>query len=160
MPFTPFHFGPGALVSAAARKYVSFLAFCAVNVLIDVESLYNMLTRQPRIHTFLHTYVGATVAIRLSTHGSTHAGELELLHDGCPVACVGDAAFAYVNGFSSHVNVGFYHGASLDDPAGLLEGNGKRMRHIKLRADIEPDVPALRNLIEDAHADMRKRLAM
>ncbi len=65
MPITPFHFGPGALVTVVSRGYVSFLSFCAVNVLIDVESLYNMLTRAPRIHTFLHTYVGATLAAAL-----------------------------------------------------------------------------------------------
>ena len=60
MPVTPFHFGPGALVSVASPKYVSFVAFCAVNVLIDVESLRNMLTHQARIHTFFHTYLGAS----------------------------------------------------------------------------------------------------
>src|ERR1700733_3759948 len=54
----------------------------------------------------------------------------ELLHDGHPTACAGDAAFGYVNTFSAHVNVGFFHGATLDDPAGLLEGSGKRMRHV------------------------------
>ena len=62
MPVTPFHFGPGALVSVASPRYVSFLAFCAVNVLIDVESLRNMVTHQPRIHTFFHTYLGASIA--------------------------------------------------------------------------------------------------
>jgi len=41
---------------------VSFLSFCAANVLIDIESLYNMVTRQPRVHTLLHTYVGSTLA--------------------------------------------------------------------------------------------------
>ncbi|MEI9965905.1 MAG: DUF1801 domain-containing protein [Caulobacteraceae bacterium] len=53
------------------------------------------------------------------------------MHDGHPTACVGDAAFAYVDAFRAHVNVGFFHGAALDDPAGLLEGTGKRMRHVK-----------------------------
>ena len=62
MPVTPFHFGPGALVSVALPRHVSFIAFCAVNVLIDVESLRNMITQQPRIHTFFHTYLGATIA--------------------------------------------------------------------------------------------------
>jgi hypothetical protein len=82
----------------------------------------------------------------------------ELLHDGCPVACVEDAAFAYVNVFKSHVNIGFCLGADLDDPAGLLEGAGQRMRHVKLRPGHEPDLMALRRLIEDAHADMKRRL--
>jgi hypothetical protein len=56
----------------------------------------------------------------------------ELLHDGCPVACLGDAPFGYVNVFTSHVNVGFFHGAALPDPARLLQGAGKFMRHVKL----------------------------
>jgi membrane-bound metal-dependent hydrolase YbcI (DUF457 family) len=62
MPFTPFHFGPGALIHSAAPKHISFLAFCAANVLVDVEPLYFMLTHQWPIHRFFHTYVGATVA--------------------------------------------------------------------------------------------------
>lgn len=62
MPITPFHFGPGGLLTVATRGRVGFIAFCATNALIDVESLYNMLTHQPRIHTFLHTYMGSTLA--------------------------------------------------------------------------------------------------
>jgi len=58
----------------------------------------------------------------------------ELLHDGCPVACLGDAPFAYVNVFTSHVNVGFFHGAALPDPARLLQGRGKFMRHVRLES--------------------------
>ena len=60
-------------------------------------------------------------------------GVRELLHDGCPVVCVQDAPFAYVNAFTAHVNVGFFHGAALDDPAGLLKGRGRRMRHVTLQ---------------------------
>jgi membrane-bound metal-dependent hydrolase YbcI (DUF457 family) len=62
VPITPFHFGPGVLVSVASRSRASFLAFAATNVLIDAESLYNMVTAQPRIHTFFHTYLGSTLA--------------------------------------------------------------------------------------------------
>jgi len=82
----------------------------------------------------------------------------ELMHDGCPVACVEDAAFAYVNTFKTHVNVGFFRGALLADPAGLLEGSGKRMRHVKLTPDREPDVAALGALITAAYADIKARL--
>src|ERR1051326_2914513 len=71
----------------------------------------------------------------------------ELLHDGCPVACLGDAPFAYVNVFSSHVNVGFFRGASLPDPARLLQGTGKSMRHVKLRPGVSANARALYNLI-------------
>ena len=82
----------------------------------------------------------------------------ELLHDGCPVACVADAPFAYVNAFKAHANVGFFHGAALSDPAGLLEGAGRRMRHVKLRPGRELDEDALRCLIVEAYRDIRHRL--
>ncbi|MFG6414429.1 hypothetical protein ACG02S_11030 [Roseateles sp. DC23W] len=61
MPITPFHFGPGAAVYAVAPQQVSFLAFCAANVLIDVESLYNLVRGNAQVHAFFHTYVGATL---------------------------------------------------------------------------------------------------
>jgi hypothetical protein len=83
----------------------------------------------------------------------------ELMHDGCPVACVEDAAFGYVNAFKSHVNVGFFHGARLEDPAQLLEGSGKRMRHVRLEPDREPNATALGDLIDAAYADIKARLA-
>jgi hypothetical protein len=82
----------------------------------------------------------------------------ELLHDGHPTACVGDAAFGYVNAFNVHVNVGFFHGAMLDDPAGLLEGAGKRMRHVKLRWAQQVNADALSELIAAAYRDIRLRL--
>jgi hypothetical protein len=82
----------------------------------------------------------------------------ELLHDGHPTACVADAAFAYVNAFEAHVNVGFFRGAELPDPAGLLEGTGKYMRHVKLRPDGDVDASSLIRLIESAYADMKRRL--
>jgi len=83
----------------------------------------------------------------------------ELMHDGCPVACVGEYAFAYVNAFTSHVNVGFFQGAELDDPDDLLEGSGKHMRHVKLWPDKARDTAAVDRLIEEAYADMKRRLA-
>jgi hypothetical protein len=83
----------------------------------------------------------------------------ELLHDGCPVACVENAPFAYVNTFTSHVNVGFFHGAELRDPQGLLEGSGKRMRHVKLSPGSQPNAVALSRLIDAAYVDIGERLA-
>jgi hypothetical protein len=82
----------------------------------------------------------------------------ELMHDGCPVACVQDAPFGYVNAFRAHVNVGFFNGAGLQDPAGLLEGSGKRMRHVKLKPDSEVDSVALSGLVADAYQDIKARL--
>lgn len=82
----------------------------------------------------------------------------ELIHDGQPTACVGEAAFAYVDVFSAHVNVGFFGGAELADPAGLLEGTGKFMRHVKLKLGALPDAEALIALIGAAYADMKARI--
>ena len=83
----------------------------------------------------------------------------ELMHDGCPTACVDDAAFGYVNAFKDHVNVGFFFGALLKDPARLLEGTGKRGRHVKLRPGHEIDSRALAALVDAAYIDIRARLA-
>lgn len=68
MPITPFHFGPAAAIHSFAPKHVSFLAFCAANVLIDIEPLYYMLTAQYPLHRFFHTYIGASIIV-LATGG-------------------------------------------------------------------------------------------
>lgn len=82
----------------------------------------------------------------------------EVLHDGNPVACLGDAPFGYVNAFTSHVNVGFFHGASLPDPARLLQGAGRSMRHVKLRPREPVNAAALSKLIESAYSDIKSRV--
>lgn len=84
----------------------------------------------------------------------------ECLHDHMPIACVGEAAFAYVNAFTGHAAIGFFHGASLRDPDHLLEGTGKRMRHVKLRPGAEVNERALTGLIRSAYDDVRRRLAI
>jgi hypothetical protein len=83
----------------------------------------------------------------------------ELLHDGHPTACVRDAAFAYVDAFKAHVNVGFFRGAEIPDPDRLLEGTGKFMRHVKLRPEAEVDATALVKLIQTAYTDMKTHLS-
>lgn len=82
----------------------------------------------------------------------------ELFHDGCPIACVEDAPFGYVGAFKAHANVGFYHGADLADPAHLLEGTGKHMRHVKLKPGKALNDKALNVLITAAYRDIKKRL--
>lgn len=85
-----------------------------------------------------------------------------LLHDGHPTACVSEAAFGYVNAFTSHVNVGFFQGAVLADPAGLLQGSGKFMRHVKLRPEEPLDATAeaaLKAMIRAAYDGIRESLA-
>ncbi len=82
----------------------------------------------------------------------------ELIHDGHPTACAGGAAFAYVDAFSAHANIGFFCGAFLPDPSRLLAGTGKRMRHVKLRFGVADPGEALIKLIEVAYLDMQQRL--
>jgi hypothetical protein len=82
----------------------------------------------------------------------------ELFHDGCPVVLLRDAPFAYVNAFTSHVNVGFYHGNALPDPHHLLQGSGKHMRHVKLKPGAPASPAPLEALIEAAFRDIKTRV--
>ena len=117
--------------------------------------------QDPAIRAWMNEHPGALGAIAqhwFEVIGACGTDVRELLHDGCPTACIADAAFAYVNAFSAHVNVGFFRGAELEDPAGLLEGTGKSMRHVKLRPDRDINAKALSCLIDAAYRDMKRRL--
>lgn len=83
----------------------------------------------------------------------------EIIHDGCPVACIRSAAFVYVNVFARHVNIGFFSGAMLNDPKQLLEGTGKHMRHVKIEPGSSIDSAALKQLIQQAYSDVKTELA-
>ena len=117
--------------------------------------------RDPAIEAWLHGHAGELggIAQRWFEVMRACGGDVrELLHDGHPTACVGDAAFGYVNAFKAHVNVGFFHGAEISDPDGLLEGTGKFMRHVKLMPEREVNAKALVKLIGTAYTDMKIRL--
>ena len=117
--------------------------------------------RDPAIEAWMHEHSDelGTIAERWFEVMRGCGGDVrELLHDGHPTACVGDAAFAYVNAFKAHVNVGFFRGAEIPDPEGLLEGTGKFMRHVKLGPERDVDDEPLRKLIETAYTDMKRRL--
>ena len=117
--------------------------------------------RDPAISVWMHEHSGELGAIAQRWFEVMRAcGDdvRELLHDGHPTACVADAAFGYVDAFKTHVNVGFFRGAEIADPAGLLEGTGKFMRHVKLRPDRDVNATALMTLIETAYFDMQGRM--
>jgi hypothetical protein len=117
--------------------------------------------RDPAIEAWVHAHSDelGRIALRwLEVMRNCGDDVRELLHDGHPTACVGDAAFAYVNAFTAHVNVGFFRGAELADPDGLLEGTGKFMRHVKLSPERQVDARALATLIGSAYGDMKARL--
>ena len=119
--------------------------------------------RHPAIEAWMETHLDALGAIArhwFEVMRACGADVREVLHDGHPTACVDDAAFAYVNAFTAHVNVGFFRGAQIDDPNGLLEGSGKFMRHAKLRPGRDVDAGALSRLITTAYADMKRRVEM
>lgn len=127
----------------------------------ELLRLNNTLRRDPRIEDWFFTFVDPlrlTVRPWFERMRDCGPDVREVFHDGCPVVCVGDAPFAYVNAFKAHANVGFFYGASLADPARLLEGEGKRMRHVKLRAGEAINETAVRELIHHAWLDMRRRV--
>jgi len=117
--------------------------------------------RDPRIDAWMREHageLGASAQRWFEVMRGCGDDVRELLHDGHPTACVADAAFAYVNAFRAHVNVGFFRGAEIADSEGLLEGTGRFMRHVKLRPEGAVDATALKNLIEIAYTDMKRRL--
>jgi len=127
----------------------------------DLLRFNGAVERDPAIETWLKEHAGELGAIaRRWFEVMRKCGDevRELLHDGCPVACLGDAPFGYVNIFTSHVNVGFFHGAALPDPARLLQGAGKFMRHVKLRPGTPANDAALARLIERAYSDIKARV--
>ena len=117
--------------------------------------------RDPAIDAWMKEHAGelGTIAHRWFEAMRKCGDEVrELLHDGCPVACLGDAPFGYVNVFTSQVNIGFFHGAALPDPNCLLQGSGKFMRHVKLGLGTVTNAAALSGLIEAAYSDIKDRV--
>lgn len=123
----------------------------------------NTQKRDPAVDAWLEAHggeVGRLARHWFSSLRNLHQDVRETLHDGHPTACVGPGAFAYVDAFKGHACVGFFHGSELKDPARLLEGTGKFMRHVKLRPGVEVDAQALAALLVTAHQDMQGRVAM
>jgi hypothetical protein len=128
---------------------------------MDCLRLDGALERDPAIDAWMKAHRGDLGAIAhqwFEVMRKSGDEVRELMHDGCPVACLGDAPFGYVNVFTSHVNVGFFQGAALPDPAGLLQGTGKFMRHVKLRPGTPINDEALSRLIQTAYAQMKARV--
>ena len=117
--------------------------------------------RDPAVEAWLSKQPGELGAIARTWFSRMRAcgfDVLEMMHDGCPVVCVKDVPFAYVNVFKAHANVGFYLGAELKDPAHLLQGEGKRMRHVKVKPGAPLDSKALGALIQESYANVKARL--
>jgi hypothetical protein len=127
----------------------------------ELLRLNGTVERDPAIDAWMHEHGGELGAIaREWFEAMRRCGDevREVLHDGCPVACLGDVPFGYVNVFTSHVNVGFFQGAGLPDSARMLQGTGKCMRHVKLRPGTAVDAASLSRLIEAAYVDIKARV--
>ncbi len=117
--------------------------------------------RSPAVESWLDekpSELGSIARSWLEVMRRSGAQVRELVHDGLATACVDDAPFAYVGVFKNHVNVGFFHGAALPDPAGLLQGSGRSMRHVRIEAGVAVDESSLETLIAGAYRDIIARL--
>jgi hypothetical protein len=68
--------------------------------------------------------------------------------------------FCYIGAFKVHVNLGFYYGAVLPDPEGLMEGTGINLRHIKVKNSEEVDQPALRDILQASFDERKETLGI
>jgi hypothetical protein len=80
----------------------------------------------------------------------------ERIHHGVPWFWTHGKPFCYVAVHTEHVNLGFRHGAQLDDPEHLLEGTGASMRHIKLIGPKAVPKTRLAKMIKQAAANAGK----
>jgi len=63
--------------------------------------------------------------------------------------------YAYIAPHTNHVNLGFYHGVALEDPRGLLEGAGKKLRHIKIKSISDAKSTEILNLLKAALSERK-----
>ncbi len=127
----------------------------------QILRFFGSVKRDPAVRTWMEEHSGELGAIAhywFDVIRNCGDDVSELLHDGCPTACIADAGFAYVNAYRAHVDVGFFRGAELPDPNGLMEGTGKFMRHVKLRPGQRIDDAVLKKLVHAAYIDMKRRL--
>ena len=82
---------------------------------------------------------------------------VELIYDAYNAVAAGYSftgrpsdAFIHIAAYASWVNLGFNHGADLDDPGGLLRGTGRQVRHIRIAEAGDVRKPAIRAFIRDA----------
>ena len=129
-----------------------------------------MMVTNPTHGRFADILVAAEPELRLISESlrgaiaSLHGDFLEVVWPRQKIASFGVGPkkmtehYAYIAVLGGHVNLGFYHGASLSDPVGLLEGSGKKLRHVKLRSAAASKSPSITALLREAIAD-RKRAA-
>lgn len=98
--------------------------------------------------TVLDVHPDAVEVVRLGDRAATFGIGPKKMSEG----------HTYVLPYSKHVNLGFYNGALLLDPSGVLEGTGKKLRHVKVRSVADSADPVLRALVEAALAERREAM--
>ena len=86
--------------------------------------------------------------VRLGDRAATYGVGLKKMSEG----------YSYILPHKNWVNLGFYMGTSLPDPSGLMEGTGKKLRHVKVRSVEDAERPEIRRLIEEALAERKQAL--
>ena len=103
-----------------------------------------------RLRAIIRAVDGITVeTVRLGDNAATYGVGPRKMTDG----------YAYIMPKRGYINLGFYQGAMLSDPAGLLEGTGKGLRHVKIRSLADANRPPVRALIKQALAKRKKEAA-
>ena len=91
------------------------------------------------------------VAARLRRIVRTHFPQLrEDIKWHVPVYSLDTTPIVSIEGFKAHVNLKVFKGAGLRDSAGILEGTGKGVRHVKFRSPEDVDEGKIRKLIDEA----------
>ena len=119
-----------------------------VELLADVEP--NLATIARRLRAIIRAVDRNTVeTVRLGDNAATYGVGPRKMTDG----------YAYIMPKRGYINLGFYQGALLSDPAGLLEGTGKGLRHVKIRSLADANRPPVRALIANALAKRKRGAA-
>src|SRR6476646_8638564 len=98
----------------------------------------NLVAIARRLRAMIRAVDPSTVeTVRLGDNAATYGIGPRKMTDG----------YAYIMPMRGYVNLGFYQGALLADPARLLEGTGKGLRHVKIRSLAEANRPSVRALV-------------
>lgn len=95
-----------------------------------------------------------------------HPDATEVVRLGDRASCLGygpkkmSEAHCYIMPHKKWINLGFFYGALLDDPDELLEGTGKKLRHVKVRSLEAANNPAVKALIQAAMAERKAALGL
>jgi hypothetical protein len=124
----------------------------------------NVKTGDPAVDTFLKGYAPTVREIAVRAREAILAvlpGATEKVYPGWKVIQYGagpdmKGVFAVISPQRERVNLGLARGAVLPDPEGLLEGDGKANRHVKLTSPEAAGAPAVRELIRGALHAVKK----